>query len=501
VHRARFAFPIGIDYQKFTEALHTKETEKELAVLNKHYDGQRIILSVDRLDYTKGIPNRLRAFEIFLEQNPQYHKMVTLVIIAVPSRIEVQTYKNLRDSIEQTVSRINGMYATVDWTPISYQFKSIPFPQLVALYRKADIALVTPLRDGMNLVAKEYIACKQGQPGVLILSELAGAADELQEALRINPNDAPSIVTALKTALAMPKRLQKQRVEAMQRRISRYTVQRWAHDFTEQLRIIKQAQTGKGDKVLTARDQAQMLQDFKQASRRVIFLDYDGTLRNFVNSPDQALAAPSRSLLKLLKKLAEEPRTELCIISGRTRDALETWFGKLPISLVAEHGSWVKQHGEWAQGLFSFQEHKAKLLPIMERYAERTPGAEIEEKNFALVWHYRNVPPELAYARNASLRHELSTILAGSEVSVFNGNKILEVKPRAIRKSNVVSEILDSDYPDFILCAGDDYTDEDMFEVLPEEAYSIKIGLLETHARFQVQSVEKLRDILNLLAT
>jgi trehalose 6-phosphate synthase/phosphatase len=491
------AFPIGIDYQKFSEAAHDSATEKEMAVLKEHYNDQRIILSVDRLDYTKGIPNRLRAFEEFLKRNPKYHKKVCLVIIAVPSRTEVQTYRDLRDSIEQTVSRINGMYATVDWSPISYQFKNIPFEQLVALYRRADVALITPLRDGMNLVAKEYIACKLETPGVLILSELAGAADELQEALRINPKDTASMVSALETALEMPVKEQKERMSAMQRRISHYTVQRWATDFIEQLGLSKQQQRGRGNKMISAKEKKQMVQDFKNAKRRVIFLDYDGTLKDFVNSPDPAFAAPSVSLKNLLNKLSKQPNTELCIISGRTRDALETWFGSLPITLVAEHGSWVKQHGEWAQGLFSFQEYKERLQPIMERYVERTPGARIEEKNFALVWHYRNVPPELAYARNASLRHELNGVLTGTEVGVFNGHKIIEVKPRAIRKSNIVVEILDSDYPDFILCAGDDYTDEDMFEALPETAYTIKVGLRETHARLQVSSVEKLRDILN----
>lgn len=492
------AFPIGIDYQKFTRALHDPAVDKEMAVLEDHYDGNKIILSVDRLDYSKGIPERLRAFEVFLEENSSWHKKVNLVIIAVPSRTEVQTYKDLRDSIEQTVSRINGTYATVDWTPISYQFKNIPFEQLIALYKRADVALVTPLRDGMNLVAKEYVACKQDTPGVLVLSELAGAADELQEALRINPNDTASIVIAIKTALTMPVRTQKQHMAAMQGRIAQYTVQRWANDFIEQLNYSKQQQS-QGDKMLSPKDKAMLVTDFKRAGKRAILLDYDGTLKNFVNSPDPNQAAPSPALISLLRELAKQPNTELYIISGRTREALEGWFGKLPVSLVAEHGSWVKQSGEWAQSLFSFQEYKEKIRPVLERYAERTPGAHIEEKNFALVWHYRNVPPELAYARNASLKHELNGLLAGSEVSVFSGNKIIEIKPRAIRKSTIAAEILDSNYPDFILCAGDDYTDEDMFEAMPEFAYSIKVGLRETHARYQVASVEKLRELLKSL--
>jgi trehalose 6-phosphate synthase/phosphatase len=493
------AFPIGIDYQKFTAALDDPATKKEIEILDNHYKDQRIILSVDRLDYSKGIPHRLRAFEAFLEQNPAYHKKVSLVIIAVPSRTEVQTYKDLRDQIEQTVSRINGTYATVDWTPISYQFKNIPFAQLVALYQRADIALLTPLRDGMNLVAKEYVACKQKTNGVLILSELTGAADELQEATRINPNDSESIVEALKTALKMPVTDQRRRMRAMQRRISQYTVQRWASDFMEQLAYSRHMQDGNSDKVLAEEDIEAIAFDWQQAKQRAVFLDYDGTLMNFVSSPDPKKVAPSKQLVELLTKIAAKPHTELCIISGRTREALESWFGKMPITLVAEHGSWVKQHGEWAQGLFSFQEHKKLLRPLLERYAERTPGATIEEKNFALVWHYRNVPPELAYARNSNLKHDLNTMLAGTDVGIFSGNKIIEIKPRAIRKSTIVGELLDSNPADFVLCAGDDYTDEDMFEALPETAYTIRVGMHETHARFQISSVEKLRGILKSL--
>lgn len=493
------AFPIGIDYNKFTTATLDKNVKKERDILSERYGTQKLILSVDRLDYSKGIPSRLKAFEEFLEQNPHYHKKVSLIIIAVPSRTEVQTYRELRESIEQTVSRINGAYSTVDWTPISYQFQNIPFEQLVALYSKADIALVTPLRDGMNLVAKEYVACKQRDPGVLILSELTGAADELQEAICINPNDSASIVKAIKSALTMSKRAQKKRMHAMQGRISQYTAQRWANDFMEQLDTAKQMQDGRSDKMLTPDDKKKIIDKFKQAKSRAVLLDYDGTLTNFVNTSDPTKAAPSKQLLALLKRLAESPNTDLWIISGRTRAAMEQWFGKTTFNLVAEHGSWVRQDGEWAQGLFSFQEHKSRIKPLLERYAERTPGAHIEEKNFAFVWHYRNVSPELAYARNSSLKHDLNTLLAGTEIGIYSGNKIIEIKPRTIRKSTIVNEIIDSNPPEFVLCAGDDYTDEDMFASLPDTAFTIRVGIHDTNARFQVSSVEKLRALLKSL--
>ncbi len=494
------AFPIGIDYQKFTSALVDPTVKDEITVLRNHYKNQQIILSVDRLDYSKGISQRLRAFEDFLQQNPKYHKKVSLIIIAVPSRTEVQAYKDLRSAIEQSVSRINGSYGTVDWTPISYQFKNLPFEQVVALFAAADIALVTPMRDGMNLVAKEYVASKQYARGVLILSELTGAADELQEAISVSPNDSQALIAAIKTALTMPKGEQERRMRSMQQRISQYTLQRWAKDMIEQLTYTKQLQAGRTNKLLSSQDHAKIVASAKRAAHRMIFLDYDGTLMPFVDSPDAASSKPTTRLMRLLTDLSTLPNTDLCIVSGRSREALQSWFKKLPITLVAEHGAWVRQHGEWAQGLFSFQQYKKVLLPILEHFAERTPGAIIEEKNFALVWHYRNVTPELAYARNASLRHELALVLADTDIGVFSGSKILEIKPREIQKGAAVGELLANNKPDFILCAGDDYTDEDMFTSVPEEAITIKIGQKETAARFQSASIKELRKLLEDIA-
>ncbi len=494
------AFPIGIDYNKFTQSLKSPVVAKEMAMLDSHYAGQRIILSVDRLDYSKGIAHRLDAFEQFLRQYPQYHKKVALVMVAVPSRTEVDAYKELRDYIEQTVSRINGMYATVDWTPISYQFKNLPFGQVVALYAKADVALVTPLRDGMNLVAKEYVASKQRRPGVLVLSELTGAVDELPEAIRINPNDSQSIVRAIRKALTMSASEQKHRMQTMQRRLKQYTVQRWASDFIEQLDYIKLKQNQISEKLLSSSHQKAILEDFKSAQKRLVLLDYDGTLVNFVDTPDPAKAKPSAKLLQTLESLAATPNTEVCIISGRTREALESWFKGLKLTLVAEHGSWVKQQGQWAQEQLSFQPYKELLLPVLERYAERTPGAKIEVKNFALVWHYDNVAPELAFDRTANLKHELNTLITSTEVGVFSGRKIVEIKPRGIHKGTIADELLVASEADFVLCIGDDYTDEDMFKVLPETAYTIKVGMKDTHARYQVAKVEGAISLLkNLL--
>jgi trehalose 6-phosphate synthase/phosphatase len=495
------AFPLGIDYNRYASALREEKTIEEVKLLDEHYAGKKIILSMDRLDYSKGIMKRLEAFDRLLQENPKTHKKVVLFVHAVPSRTEVESYQELRNEIEKTVSRLNGAYGSVDWTPVAYQFKHLPFEQIVALLTKADVALLTPLRDGMNLVAKEYVATKQRKPGVLILSEMAGAVDELPEALRINPNDIDAIVQALKIALKMPKKTQLAKLKSMQRRLSRYTVQRWANDFIEQLERSKQDQLQQSSKLLTVEGEDKIVRQFKKAKRRLLLLDYDGTLRGFAPTHDPGQAAPPKSLLNLIKDLAGLPHTKVCIISGRPRKALNSWFYGLPLSLAAEHGAWMKYNGEWSQQPVSLHEHKKVILPVLEHYAERTPGARIEEKDFALVWHYRNVPTELAHARNASLRYELSQLLANTDLTIHKGAKIIEIKPRTVHKGAVVEDLMAIHRADFVLCIGDDYTDEDMFRALPEDAYSIKVGLGDTSARYQVTSIKKVLGLLRKLAS
>lgn len=490
------AFPIGIDYKKFKAATTDLTTLAEIKILQDHYRNKKIIISVDRLDYSKGILKRLEAFERFLNTFPKYHKKVVLVVIAVPSRTEVETYKDLRDMIEKTVSRINGTFASVDWTPISYQFQNLPFNQLVALYAMADVALVTPTRDGMNLVAKEFVASHQKRPGVLILSEMTGAVDELPEATLINPNDIGSMVAAIKTALTMPKWEQRQRLSIMQKRLSRYTVQRWAADFIEQLTQTKSVQPNYQRNVLTSEIRQKIILKCNAAKERLIILDYDGTLHEMVSSPEPRHSSPPKALRRLLQRLAGKPRTKICIMSGRPRDVLESWFGDMNISLIAEHGAWVKDDGEWSQAEFSFQKHKKGLLAIMERFTERTPGAVIEEKEFGLVWHYRNVLPELGHTRSTGLEHELNKATANSALAIYSGHKIIEIKPRSINKGAACLELLAMHPADFIMAIGDDYTDEAMFEVLPDEAYSIKVGIGKTFANYQVAEVDQVLKLL-----
>ncbi|MCB0836689.1 MAG: trehalose-6-phosphate synthase, partial [Bacteroidetes bacterium] len=177
-------FPMGIDYEKYAHPPQAEAILEEVSYIKEYSEKQKIIISIDRLDYSKGIPERIQAYEYFLSRNPGYQGKVTLILIVVPSRSNVEQYQSLKEGIDEMVGRINGAYGTFNWIPIRYYYRSFPFNSLSALYRAAHVALITPLRDGMNLVAKEFIASKEeSKRGVLILSEMAGAASDLPDAI------------------------------------------------------------------------------------------------------------------------------------------------------------------------------------------------------------------------------------------------------------------------------------------------------------------------------
>lgn len=489
------AFPIGIDYEKYAKNPKKLRVKKLVKTLDIFETQTKIILAIDRADYSKGIPARLDAYELFLQQNPGYIGKVLMILLAVPSREDVGAYQSLRETIEQKVSRINGQYATVGWSPINYRYQSLPFNELTALYAMADVMLVTPLRDGMNLVAKEYVATHHNSSGVLILSEMAGAASELTEALQVNPNNAQMVANTLLSALQMPIKDQKDRMKAMQQRISTYTISTWATDFISQLDNTQKHQDNTA-KYLNQKEVKQLYKDYKTAKNRLILLDYDGTLKSFVSSPSKSLSYPSLRVKKVIKGMTDDPKNRVIIVSGRPKSTLESFFQNKGLGLVAEHGGWVFEAGQWVKHSLISKKWKRPVKMILEKYGSRTPGALIEEKDFALVWHYRNVSPDLAFVRKEELKMDLQSQLNDSDIGVFEGNKIIEIKPKNMHKGAIVSELLSQNKWDFILSIGDDYTDEDMFRALPERAYTIKVGSGNTEARYKLHSVE---DVIHLL--
>ena len=492
------AFPMGINYEKYANSRTNPVIQKEIEQL-KHNE-VKIILSVDRLDYTKGIIKRLEAYDSLLTKYPKYRGKISLVMVAVPSRTKVDQYAILRENIEKLVGRINGVYGTLNWMPVSYIYRSLPFEQISAMYNIADVALITPLRDGMNLVAKEFVATQNNKipQGILILSEMAGAACELSEAIVINPHDKEQVVGAIRDAIEMPQKERLRRNLLMQSRISRYTVSRWASDFIHRLKEVKSVQNMLATKQFSQTLQQEAIQSYANSEKRLILLDYDGTLVSFAKLPEQA--KPDSEILMLLESLCSNSKNEVVIISGRDKETITEWLGHLPLNLVAEHGAFYRlKNKQWRTTVWGDDEWKEMIRPILELSVDRTPGSFIEEKKSALVWHFRKSEPDLAKLRTQELKDTLIMMATNLNIGVFEGNKIVEIKPVSINKGQAVRIWLDDKEWPFIFCFGDDYTDEDMFSALPESAISCKIGPGPSDAKFRFGSPNELRDFLREL--
>lgn len=478
------AFPMGINYEQYHEAPALPAVREKSAMLREKLSDKQVILSVDRLDYSKGILHRLNGYAQFLENNPEYHEQVSLAMIVVPSRDNVEMYAELKAKIDQAIGEINGKYARLGWSPIFYFYRSFSFEELIAMYDIADIALVTPLRDGMNLVAKEYLAAKRDQPGVLILSEMAGAAIELQDALIINPNDKDEIEKAILQALTMPLEEKSERMSRMQKRIASRTVKRWANDFVKELRSIKEQNREILQKVVGKRQLTQIKSAYDEASSRLILLDYDGTLSPFVRKPEDAI--PSEQLLELIRGMSADKRNKVVINSGRNHQILDKWFAGLPIDFAAEHGVFYKDDGVWHRNIMEEIEWDEEILDIIHHTIDKTPRSHLEQKDAALVWHYRNVDVWLAELRAQQLINALIGPCARLNLQIVPGNKIVEIKPPDYNKGSEVIRRLEKNAYDFVLAIGDDTTDEDMFRALPPDGISIKVGSFSPAAKYRI---------------
>jgi trehalose 6-phosphate synthase/phosphatase len=488
-------YPMGIDFNKFSTTASSPHISDEQAVVKQSVGEAKIVLSIDRLDYTKGINNRLDAFELLLERSPEWRERLVLILIVVPSRIGVDQYEMRKRQIEEQVGKINGRFGTLGWTPIRYQYRALDFGPMVALYSMSDVALITPLRDGMNLIAKEYIACRTNQTGVLILSEMAGAAQELGEAIIINPNNREEIATAIEDALAMPKEEQISRNRIMQNRLKRYNIFKWANEFIGKLSTQLESPPVLATNFLTKVAQEQLFKEYQQSAPRLLALDYDGTLVKFGRNPDDV--KPPKELMQLLVSLSQDPANDLVIISGRNRTYLDRWFASMEIDIVAEHGAWVKERGgEWKLLKPVTSEWKENILPILERHADRLPGSFVETKEYSLAWHYRKANPEQGGHMAHELMDDLVAFTANIDLQVLQGNKVIEVRNAGVNKGAAFSHLLSRKKYLFLLGAGDDWTDEDLFSAMPKDAYSIRVGYGRTAARFHVRSH---LDVLNLL--
>lgn len=499
--RAVFAepFPMGTDSQRFSDLVGSPDVKIRVNELKENYDAQTVMLSIDRLDYSKGILQRLSALELLLTENPRFHKRIVLYMVVVPSRDTVPEYQRLKEEIDRLVGNINAKFGTFDWYPIAYFYHSYPATEIAALYATADICLVTPLRDGMNLVAKEYVSCKNDLSGVLVLSEMAGASHELLDALIVNPNNIHDIATAMLTALDMSEAEKTRRMEALRSVVFKFNVYHWADLFLDRLHEITTLQRLNKSRLVGDKIERSIVGQYRLATNRLLLLDYDGTLVGFQNDVEKAY--PDNDLYELLDRLIDDPHNQVVIISGRKHETLEAWFGDRNIGLIAEHGVWTKSIGaDWQLRSGLSCSWKPEVKSLMDTYANRTPGAFVEEKSYSLAWHFRRVPKGLGVLRATELAESLRDFSSTYGLQLLEGNKVIEIRHAEVNKGRATRDILDREEYDFILAVGDDTTDEDTFAALPPDAFTIKVGTDLSRARFYIKNRSKVRNLLEQLA-
>ena len=492
-------FPIGVDFRRIATAIRADGAAARERRLREGIGASKLVFSLSRLDYTKGIPQALRGVATLLETKPEWRGRFVYQLVVVPSREIVERYAEEKREIDRLCGEINSRYGTFQWTPIRYIYRYLDFEELVALYLASDVGLITPLRDGMNLVAKEYLAAKDDLHGALVLSEMAGAARELHEALIVNPNSAVEVADALRRALEMPEAEQIRRNRLMRSRLEQYDIQRWAGHFLERLEEAHALSGTLAVRILTRADREALVAAYARAGQRLLLLDYDGTLVPFAPSPAEAV--PSARALEVLRALSDVPGNRVVLISGRRKDDLGAWFGDLKMTLVAEHGAWVRRPGQegWEATIPLDVRWKERVRPILQSFVNRIPGSAIEEKETSLVWHYRRVDLDTGSLAARELIDTLTNLTANLELVVLIGNRVVEVRSSKVSKGSFFQTRLAQEPWDFILAMGDDWTDESLFSVLPPGSFSVRIGLSASSARFNVESAEDTLQILERL--
>ncbi len=493
-------FPMGIDAAHYDNLGGSPAVVAEAERLRQSADGAALIVSVDRLDYTKGITRRLLAFEHLLEKYPKMRGRVRLVQVAAPSRGSVSQYREIQRAVNETVGRINGRFASPGHDPIHYISQNLNSERLAAFYRAASIALVTPLRDGMNLVAKEFVATRHDGDGVLILSEFAGAAAELTDALLVNPYDLDGVAAAIHTALGMPEAERRARMAGLREQVRSHDVHRWAREYVGALRLEARRQARPGAELAATNTPEEVARAvLASPGPLTILVDYDGTLVGLRPSPEEA--SPDSEILRIVASLALLPGVDVHVVSGRRRGDIELWLGSLPIGLHAEHGLWSRdaRSEKWVRRDVN-PAWLGAARDIMAIRAAAVEGSLVEEKDASVSWHYRKVAVAKGRREAARLTRELGAALADTSATILQGSRVVEVKDSGTDKGLVVKELAAACPDARMLIVGDDVTDEDMFRAAPEGAVTVHVGGGKTVAKMRLVGPDQVRKMLTELA-
>ncbi|CAH0492390.1 unnamed protein product [Peronospora farinosa] len=442
-HFARVTiFPVGIDANKYAAMVQSDAVQKQMTQLTSQFSGKKVILGVDQLDQTKGLVHKLLAVEELFTQKPDLaKKVVFLQIVTGPPVYE----SALESQVESLVSRINSKLQDVGTEgPVQYLNKDIAVEALLALYALADALVITPVRDGMNTIPFGYIVCREAtnKHARVILSEFAGCAQSLGKARLANPWNTEELSRALLESLQDNDEVMRAH-EHMFSYVSSFTSRHWADKFLEQLHECREENAvSVSGRELSRRD---MTSAYSRSSRRLIFINYEGVLAVEASIPE--LAYPPQELIWQLSMLTSDPRNTVVLVSARSMSVCEQWFAELSGNLVlaAEYGVYVKWIGDnegWHCLVpnmdMSWWEH---ILPLLEYYTERTPGAYIERKDSSIAWHYRDCDLDHGLWQASELLVSLREITRSLPVSLYPGNRYLEVRPEKVSKATLFERI------------------------------------------------------------
>jgi trehalose 6-phosphate synthase/phosphatase len=468
-------FPIGINAEETLEAaFNSPQVENKMQSLREQYHGRKIIVGRDRLDTVRGVAQKLQAFEIFLERNPDMRDKVVLIQVTSPTSIEDRDDKGDKtaNKISELVARINGTYGSLSFTPMHHYPQYLSQEEYFALLRIADLGLITSVRDGMNTTALEYVICQRDNHGPLIISEFSGTAGCLGDATHINPWDLGGTAEEIHRALNMSADEKKHTHDLLFNHVMTNTVKDWTDNYLK--RLLTNLASYDQSIATPALDRAKLLQQYRNAKRRLFMFDYDGTLTPIVRDPNAAI--PSDRVIRNLKTLASDPNNQVWIISGRDQAFLDEWMGHISeLGLSAEHGSFMRppNSNDWENLTETLDmSWQSEVMDVFHRYSERTQGSFIERKKIALTWHYRRADPEYGAYMARECHKELDrTVAKKYDVEVMTGKANLEVRPRFVNKGEIAKRLVneygegEDNAPDFVYCLGDDFTDEGIVSV------------------------------------
>jgi trehalose 6-phosphate synthase/phosphatase len=502
------AIPISVDFKAWDATSRSRGAQRWMTRLRARLGARDrlVAVSVDRLDYTKGIPERLRAIDLFLRRFPQFRSRVVFVQKCAPSRTGIRAYRNLQQRVEAEIARLNAAHGTADWRPIVYLPRPLPPPAMAALYRMADLCIVSSLADGMNLVAKEFVACQVDGGGVLALSELAGARDELPWALPVNPYDAEGCAEIIATGLRMPAEERRERMAHLRRAVEEHDIDRW---LREHLRLAARLAAGRAPTRWLLEHTTPLRQRLDAGRAPALLLDFDGTLARLVDDP--ARAEIPAAVRASLARIARADRTLVAVISGRALGDIRARVGLYGLVYAGNHGLEMSGPGwSWAhKGAAGAREALAAALAALRTRLRRVPGVLVEDKGYSASVHYRRTPaPRVEEVRVAVLEEVARA--AGERLTVRRGKQVLEIRPAVDWDKGAAARwLLERTYGEAwpqraaVVYVGDDRTDEDAFVALGDDAVTVRVGAgsAPTAARYAVRSVEEVHRFLELLET